>query len=117
MHKGIYTDAFILHEQTKKDPSQRQEALAKRAQYGSNFSLGGEDLEAEEENPTDLTDPRRVLNNTWSKLYKYQPLWKIRNYFGEKIGFYFAWAGTMINTLWLPTIIGFGVFIYGLYLR
>lgn len=43
-------------------------------------------------------------------------MWKIRNYFGEKIAFYFAWVGILIMSLWIPAFIGLGVFSYGLYL-
>ena len=73
-----------------------------------------------QENPPKLVlpDTRQELNDTWGKLnLKYQPLWKIRNYFGEKIALYFAWTGTLISTLWIPTLLGLGIFLYGLYLR
>eukprot|EP00111_Clytia_hemisphaerica_P008657 TCONS_00025310-protein len=40
-------------------------------------------------------DTRRELKNTWLKCLKFQPLWKIRNYYGEKIGLYFAWLGKL----------------------
>ena len=38
-------------------------------------------------------DRRKELHETWLANLKFQPLWKIRNYFGEKIGLYFAWLG------------------------
>ena len=73
---------------------------------------------AEEDPPPVLDiDTRRVLNDTWTKFYKYQPLWKIRDYFGEKIALYFAWCGTLMTTLWIPMFVGVAVFFYGLYLR
>ena len=40
-----------------------------------------------------------------------------REYFGEKIGFYFAWIGLLCATLWIPTIFGLICFFYGLHVR
>ncbi|XP_078266060.1 anoctamin-7-like [Rhinoraja longicauda] len=53
---------------------------------------------------------------SWCKWYKYQPLNHIRNYFGEKIAFYFAWIG--FYTAWLlpAAIVGTLIFIGGIYL-
>ena len=62
-------------------------------------------------------DPRNELDRTWAKSCRFQPLWKIRNYFGEKIALYFAWSGMLIVSLWPPMLFGFAVFLYGLYLR
>ena len=62
-------------------------------------------------------DPRLDMDRTWTRWLKAQPMWKIRNYFGEKIAFYFAWSGQLILSLWIPSVLGFSIFIYGLYLR
>ncbi|XP_048241340.1 anoctamin-7-like isoform X3 [Haliotis rufescens] len=59
---------------------------------------------------------RQVLSRYWARWgvwFKYQPLDHIREYFGEKIGIYFAWLG--FYTAWLlpASIVGVIVFLYG----
>ena len=61
-------------------------------------------------------DLRSSLNTEWAsfkKIFKYQPMEKIRSYFGEEIGLYFAWAGTLVTTLWFPSLIGLIFFFIG----
>ncbi|XP_021363066.1 anoctamin-4-like isoform X4 [Mizuhopecten yessoensis] len=101
MMKDVYTDAFILHEESSR--SKQKEELKKEF-----FSDKEEEEEALE------NDPRKDLDDTWSTYYKFQPLWKIRNYFGEKIALYFAWSGLLISSLWIPTLFGFAIFLFGL---
>jgi hypothetical protein len=45
--------------------------------------------------------------------YKYQPLDKVREYFGEQIGMYFGWLGYYSSALIIPAILGLIVFFYG----
>ncbi|XP_072036734.1 LOW QUALITY PROTEIN: anoctamin-7-like [Amphiura filiformis] len=59
---------------------------------------------------------RQVLKKYWARWgvwYKYQPLDHIREYFGEKIGIYFAWLGFYTGWLLPASIIGVLVFLYG----
>uniref|UniRef100_A0A2C9M9K5 Anoctamin n=1 Tax=Biomphalaria glabrata TaxID=6526 RepID=A0A2C9M9K5_BIOGL len=86
--KNVYTDTLVLHDELTKT-----------------------DLPSE----TQTVDKRKELDEKWSRFYKFQPMWQIRNYFGEKIGLYFAWTGVLITTLWIPMLFGVAVFIYGLY--
>ncbi|XP_037075179.1 anoctamin-7-like isoform X2 [Pollicipes pollicipes] len=65
--------------------------------------------------PSEL-NTRQVLYEYWgrySRWYKYQPLDHIREYFGEKIGIYFAWLGFYTGWLLPAAVIGFLVFLYG----
>ncbi|XP_069129739.1 anoctamin-7-like isoform X3 [Argopecten irradians] len=103
MMKDVYTDAFILHEESQR--SKQREELKKEF---------FKDEDAEEEEVELDSDPRKDLDDTWTKYYKFQPLWKIRNYFGEKIALYFAWSGLLISSLWIPTVFGFAIFLFGL---
>lgn len=110
--KKCYTDAYILHEDSVK--------RAKKEEIDGLFypETKEEEDKMKIEMPISLiSDPRKDMDDTWTKLFKFQPLWKIRNYFGEKIAFYFAWSGMLITTLWIPTLFGLGIFIYGLVLR
>lgn len=99
--KGNYTDSFILH-----DESERSSVR------GDNFLSSF----PRDDGPLD-SDARKDLDDTWPKPFKFQPLWKIRNYFGERVAFYFAWSGMLCTTLWLPSIFGLCIFFYGLYER
>ncbi|XP_064459416.1 anoctamin-7-like isoform X1 [Ornithodoros turicata] len=60
---------------------------------------------------------RQVLFEYWAKWscwYKYQPLDHIREYFGEKIGIYFAWLGFYTGWLLPAAVVGLIVFLYGI---
>nr|XP_022325216.1 anoctamin-4-like isoform X1 [Crassostrea virginica]XP_022325218.1 anoctamin-4-like isoform X1 [Crassostrea virginica]XP_022325219.1 anoctamin-4-like isoform X1 [Crassostrea virginica] len=105
--KGVYTDSFILHEESecKEDQSILKDKYFSEAEVNLEENKSKETLER---------DPRKSLNDTWTVFYKFQPLWKIRNYFGEMIALYFAWVGEMTNSLWIPMLVGFGIFLYGL---
>ncbi|XP_078090887.1 anoctamin-1-like [Mustelus asterias] len=66
------------------------------------------------------TDPeeneRKLLFQEWARygvFYKYQPVDLIRNYFGEKIGLYFAWLGLYTQLLMPASLVGIIVFFYG----
>ncbi|XP_078725433.1 anoctamin-1-like [Lampetra fluviatilis] len=59
---------------------------------------------------------RKVLYEEWASygvFYKYQPIDLIRQYFGEKIGLYFAWLGVYTALLIPVSALGVVVFAYG----
>ncbi|XP_062910977.1 anoctamin-7-like [Mobula hypostoma] len=101
--KKAFKSSFVLHDiikgQLDSDSSQR-----------SPSQNTGQTKEAEP------PEARTELNNLWANTYlKFQPLWKIRNYFGEKIALYFAVMETLLVTLIIPAFLGLATFIYGLY--
>jgi hypothetical protein len=63
---------------------------------------------------TDLPDTRKFLQDNWASfknIIKFQPLDKVRDYFGEKNALYFAFVGSFITMLWLPSLIDIFFFI------
>ncbi|EDV98603.1 anoctamin-1 isoform X2 [Drosophila grimshawi] len=58
---------------------------------------------------------RELLYTNWAsvkKWYRYQPLDDIKEYFGVKIGLYFAWLGYYTYMLLLASIVGLACFLY-----
>ncbi|XP_076451373.1 anoctamin-7-like [Babylonia areolata] len=93
LEDGVFTAAYPLHDGPYEKPS--------------HLLMAPEDL-----------NPRQVLYEYWARWgcwHKYQPLDHIREYFGEKIGIYFAWLG--FYTAWLlpASVLGVLVFLYGVF--
>ena len=121
LHKGYCDGAFPMHDEAGlNDPGKKEilemiwsrydedndRATSSRSRGCTSASVAG-----------GPEDTRHELDRTWAKSCRFQPMWKIRNYFGEKIAMYFAWCGMLVMTLWFPMLLGFAVFLYGLYLR
>uniref|UniRef100_A0A0K0FNW4 Anoctamin n=1 Tax=Strongyloides venezuelensis TaxID=75913 RepID=A0A0K0FNW4_STRVS len=67
--------------------------------------------------PIDDASDRQILYDNWAsftKFYKHQPLDLIKEYFGTKIGIYFAWLGYFTKLLFWPALIGPLFMIYGI---
>ncbi|KAL0266430.1 UNVERIFIED_CONTAM: hypothetical protein PYX00_008965 [Menopon gallinae] len=93
VHEGVFAAAYPLH-----DGPYRAET--------DDGKVSVEDL-----------NPRQILYEYWARWgrwYKYQPLDHIRNYFGEKVGLYFAWLGFYTSWLFPAAVVGILVFLYGL---
>ncbi|XP_047474777.1 anoctamin-7-like isoform X1 [Penaeus chinensis] len=93
------------------------ERLVEEGIYSAAFPLHDGPYEYPEgcRDPTTL-NPRQVLYHYWArwgKWHKYQPLDHIREYFGEKIGIYFAWLGLYTGWLLPAAVVGLLVFLYG----
>ena len=92
--------------------------LVNKNVYKSAYPLhdGDYDYHDSEENSIKMNE-RRLLYLEWATIknwYKKQPLWLIKNYFGVKIGLYFAWLGFYTKMLIIPSIVGIFSFIFGL---
>ncbi|KAL5248665.1 hypothetical protein ACHWQZ_G017749 [Mnemiopsis leidyi] len=64
-----------------------------------------------------IDNPRKLLRYFWSSSHmkwKFQPLNIVRNYFGSVTAMYFAYVGFYNMALFIPALVGFAVFIYGL---
>ncbi|CAD5213080.1 unnamed protein product [Bursaphelenchus okinawaensis] len=94
------------------------ERLVKNKTYTACYPLHDEIsyYKGEKYEATTCSD-RQLLFENWVKagnVWKYQPLHLIKNYFGTKIGFYFAWLGYYTRFLYIISIIGVLCVLYGI---
>ena len=122
LNEGYFEDAFILHDESN-FPFHINE-MRRHIKSTEMADKGVLAIDTCRNLNSDLvslrSDSRLELHNKWAKfknVFKLQPFQQIKNYFGEKVAFYFAWIGTFINTLWIPTFIGIGFFFGGLGIR
>ncbi|XP_064481991.1 anoctamin-4-like [Ornithodoros turicata] len=116
--KGVYQDAFVMHDRSSLEPVYvPSEAVPSVHESVSAFKVTDANSRLNQDNVVgprrSIPDTRRLLDRRWRKLLAGQPLNIIRDYFGEKICFYFAWVGTFIASLIVPAFIGLGVFFFG----
>ncbi|XP_038147202.1 anoctamin-5 isoform X2 [Cyprinodon tularosa] len=88
LNNGSYTSAFPLHD--------------------SRYWIRSKDANCESE--------RYDLYNHWASFlcfFKEQPIHRVRKYYGEKIGIYFAWLGFYTEMLLFAAVVGTICFTYG----
>jgi len=118
LKKKYLDDSFVLHDDSIHEMHLKtffnfieKEKLFKEPEQAESLYRNLKYFEA-----LNQVDVRSYLHKKWASLrnmFRFQPMWNIRNYFGESNAFYFAWVGIFISVLWLPSIIGVGFFIYG----
>ena len=85
---------------------------------GQIFCVCPTDFLFQDGSTTPVLNRRQVLHQYWARWgcwFKYQPLDHIREYFGERIAIYFAWLGFYTGWLLPAALVGFAVFLYGLF--
>ena len=93
---GAFQDSFPLHDPSAMEPVSIDEIQKYVRDY------------------VPYVDLRDYLSRKWGGVCGKQPIHEIRDYFGEKIAFYFAWVSTLITSLWIPAVLGLVVFCFGL---
>ena len=93
LENKYFKEAFILHEKKSDDENE----IYNNPPSGA-FSM---------QNVDDLTKFWANLGN----IFKLQPLQDIRDYFGEYVAFYFSFAGVLISSLWIPSLLGILFFV------
>ena len=117
LKKKYFDDSFILHDESFNEMHLKTffsyiEKVKTNPEHAEKVYHSIKSLDSSRQE-----DPRNFLHKNWASfrnILKYQPMWDIRNYFGESNAIYFAWVGVFISVLWAPALIGFVFFIYGL---
>ena len=114
LDEGIFDEALVLHDFSEDDPGSMQtlEVVKKENVDDQTISLVNS-IKLVNHNADDV---RAELNKSWAgvkTIYKFQPLGRIRDYFGEYFALYFAWCGHFIHMIIVPTIIGLLFFFIG----
>jgi hypothetical protein len=121
LEKEYFNEAFILHEESN-SAKEFNKVLEKLIQETPDDQIDRAELlqyldegkKAEED--LDANDARSKLTQTWSSMkniFRLQPLWNIREYFGEYVALYYAFCGVLITSLWLPSLAGITIIVWG----
>ncbi len=108
LKENYFLDAFCLHDETSH--SIQKKTLQNLSLLNQSNNLNNRNNTIGLFGTTSRFDMRLKLHNEWArfrKIFNYQPLQNIRDYFGESNALYFAWTGVFITCLWIPSILGF----------
>ena len=115
LDKNYFQDAFILHEETAHHMYLKYLTKRRKNVLIMSFPMIQKVLKLFRD--SEITDYRQMLYEKWASfknMFSYQPLWEVRDYFGESNAIYFAWLGVLISFLWFPSLLGFIFFIVGM---
>lgn len=61
----------------------------------------------------DGVDGRSSIKEGYRRWFRFQPIWALRNYYGEELALFFAWTGALAFTLVPLVLFGIIAFLYG----
>ncbi|EGD76913.1 hypothetical protein PTSG_08258 [Salpingoeca rosetta] len=115
MRKGTYVDAFPLHDSSFDLPSEI-DAMRGEVVCSPTKQKHSSRKHTFDNNRINAYGLRAILLETWGRFWcvlRAQPLGLVREYFGEKVAFYFAWLGFYTTWLIIPSVVGFLTLFYG----
>ncbi|CAF0898718.1 unnamed protein product [Adineta ricciae] len=93
------------------------EVLLEEGVYEAAFPLHDQLIDEEDAGEPETWNDRMKLYHRWarfSNIFRVQPIRAIRDYYGERLAFYFAWLGWYNSLLTVPSILGVFVLLWGL---
>ncbi|KAK6169999.1 hypothetical protein SNE40_018498 [Patella caerulea] len=110
---------YVLRRKAFKEDTQKAFSFGIKKMLNDGYYAAVYPLHEGHWKPGSFNNNRKILFDhwaNWKNVLKYQPLDQIRDYFGEKIGMYFAWLGFYTNMLVPAALVGVFVFVYGLFI-
>ncbi|CAF3789395.1 unnamed protein product [Rotaria magnacalcarata] len=93
------------------------EVLLEEGVYEAAYPLHDQLIHEEDAGEPETWNARMKLYHRWAKfsnIFRIQPIRAIRDYYGERLAFYFAWLGWYNSLLIIPSILGIFVLLWGL---
>ena len=114
-HNGIYQSYYPLHDGPLQSPDNHEMSHENHNVPCANGNIPQDSHMTSNDDYID--NDRQRLRKDWasfSMIFKYQPLDAIRDYFGVRVSFYFAWLGVYTTFLVPAAIVGSLCFLYAL---